>query len=53
MHGYGEALQALAFINSVDEGSVGYLIASRCPKEAGVRMVTICLNMQGWMQPSK
>lgn len=30
MHGYGEALQALAFLNSVDGGSVGYMIASGC-----------------------
>lgn len=43
MHGYGEALQALAFLNSVDGGSVGYLIASRCLMGAGVRMFTVCV----------
>lgn len=54
MHGYGEALQALAFLNYVDGGSVGYLIASRCLVEASVRMVTMCVivcvsNTQGGM----
>lgn len=43
MHGYGEALQALAFLNPVDGGSVGYLIVSRCLMEAGMMMVTMCV----------
>lgn len=43
MHGYGEALQALAFLNSVDGGSVGYLTVSECLIETDVRMVTMCV----------